>query len=210
MKKISKAQLRRAKALAKMAGPDEPNYPPPPHITNGTLTASGAELIRLSAGAGNRGIYRRSTWPTPKAFKKLLKDDDGAFARAWQAADAEYESKLFAAISYRAFELHDPESIKFLLRVRGHREFGAAIEINNEGPRIGIMLPGSQSAEAYYQSLGISAPLDTRDSKTLIEHGSGWVSPTPKLPLNCARPVARPMPLRSNRTSRRGQRKCAT
>ena len=123
MKKISKAQLRRAKALAKMAGPDEPNYPPPPHITNGTLTASGAELIRLSAGAGDRVEFIAvQLGLTPKAFKKLLKDDDGAFARAWQAADAEYESKLFAAISYRAFELHDPESIKFLLRVRGHRE----------------------------------------------------------------------------------------
>ena len=132
-------------------------------------------MIEQAATLGNRQARIAALLGiTAKQFEKILGAPDKATpARlAFEAGDSRAESDLFVALHRRA-QAGDAESAKFLLRVRGHRESGAAINV--EGPRIILTLPGSypptdEGHAAYMKSIGQTQVHDARTTKLIREH----------------------------------------
>jgi hypothetical protein len=179
MKKLSKRETSAArKLLVEQRATVEPtaDYPPKPWRLFDKTTEAGLKMIEVAAAEGNRPPRIAALLGlSAKQFGKIMKEandaDPSPERLAFERGDSQNESALFVALNFRATTMNDSESAKFLLRIRGHRESGAAVEIG--GPKITFVLPGSYETEAAWNlSKGESAEsfTDSRTTKLIREH----------------------------------------
>lgn len=180
--------------------PAEPvRYPDPPYWQDDELTAAGRKLVMLSVAAGNlQDFVADQLGLTARAFAKKLKSPTTEVANTWAVANAAADSALIRIMVWRATVLKDPESLKFILRIRGLSEKTApttTVSVDTGG-KIVLTPPGisyeaflaftkSQAADgrivqpvspddaesdaAYYAKLGITGPVETRDPKKIAD-----------------------------------------
>lgn len=170
MTTLSKTEKRTALRLAHVPAPVV-EFPPQPWMVHGKVTDDGLAMIALAAAAGDRKDKVAALLGLTRKQFRALDADDSEIRKAYEAGDAENESKLFRALNYRAVEMNDSNSQMFLLRIRGHRESGA-IEINTgEKKYMTLISPGygDDALKAFMKSVGQTQIEDTRATPFIIE-----------------------------------------
>jgi hypothetical protein len=121
------------------------DYEPGPYVdTDGEPTAAGRDLVMKSVAAGNlQDFVADQLGIRPRDFAKKVKSPTTSWAALWAVANAAADSALIRIMVWRATVLKDPESLKFILRIRGFSEKTApTANINIDIGKFALAPPG--------------------------------------------------------------------
>lgn len=171
---FSKADRRRIRNAAERLTPRaDVTYPPGPYLDGDGLTDAGKEVIRMAVLAGNviPAHVAHLLGMTVRNFNKNIRDEASEFFEIWEKANAALDSAALRENTYRWTVLHDPEALKFHLRVRGYSEKSAPTVQVDAGPRIQFVLPAAyDSIEADMKAHGQTEILDARSPTAVAEN----------------------------------------